>query len=83
MKGHNPEKAKSGFTILGGKVNVFRLRKQDFTILPVFLLRFPFSPNFITGFSALQMVHLPKIFSKNVFEMLISVTIPKCPEVLW
>ena len=35
----------------------------------------------MTGSSDLQMVHMPKIFSKNLFEMLISLTSPQCPEV--
>ena len=63
------------------EANVFRLREQGFTTLPVFSLRFPFSANLITAFSASQMVHSSKIFSKNLFEMLINLTSPKCPEV--
>ena len=81
MKGHNPEKAKSGFTILRAKANVFRLREQDFTTLPEFFLYFSFLAKFYDRFFRLQMVHLPKIFSKTLFEMLISLTSPKCPEV--
>ena len=88
IKGHNPEKAKSGFTIFGGggaggKASALRFREQDFATLPVFPLRFPFLPNLITGFSALQMVHLPNIFSKNLFEMLINVTSPNAPKCEW
>ena len=81
IKGHNPEKEKSGFTIFWGKTNVFRLSGVRFHDFASFFFTFPFSANFITGFSALQMLHLPKTFSKNLFEMLINLTCPKCPEV--
>ena len=81
LKGHNPVKKKSGFAIFMCKANVFRLRELGFTTFPVFSLCFPFSANLITVFSASQMVHSPKIFSKNLFEMLINLTSPKCPEV--
>ena len=63
------------------KANVFRSREKYFTNLPVFLLRFPFSPSLITGFFALPMVHLSKIFSNNLFELLINLSSPRCPEV--
>ena len=80
IKEHNPVKEKSNFTIFFlRKANVFRLQEQGFTTLPVFSLRFPFSPNLITSFSARQMVHSPNIL--NLFEMLINLTSPKCPEV--
>ena len=81
LKGHNPVKKKSGFAIFMCKANVFRLRELGFTTFPVFSLCFPFSANLITVFSASQMVHSPKIFSKNLFEMLMNVTSPKFPEV--
>ena len=67
--------------LLWCKANVFRLRELGFTTFPVFSLRFPFSANLITVFSASQMVHSPKIFSKNLFEMLMNLTSPKFPEV--
>ena len=50
MKGHNPEKAKKGFTILRGKANVFRLREQDFTTLPEFFLYFSSLAKFYNRF---------------------------------
>ena len=81
LKGINPVKEKSGFTIFMCKADVFRLQEQGFTTLPVFSLHFPFSANLITAFSASQMVHSSKIFSNNLFEMLINLTSPKCPEV--
>ena len=59
------------------KANVVCLREQDFTSLLVFPLRFPFSPNLINRFSALQILLSPKIFTKNLFEMLINLAL-KC-----
>ena len=49
-----------------------------------FSLTFPFSPNLITGFSALEMVHSPKIFSKNLFEILINlIQVPSAARCTW
>ena len=66
---------------MGVKQTFFVYGSKISRLCPSFSFTFPFSPNFMTGFSALQMVQLPKIFSKNLFEMLISLTSPKCPEV--